>query len=126
MEVSQLKTDMDRQFVEVAEHFKDVRKQFEWVDLRFKEVDQRFERIDRRFEEMIALILSEGDRTRRHFDVVVEQLTSERNLSIDKATAVDERVGRLTAANAADHVEFGARLDNHEQRLTDLEPKSKP
>jgi len=110
MEVSQLKEDMDRRF--------------ERVDQRFELVDQRFERVDRRFEEVIALILSEGERTRRHFDVVAEQLMSERNLAIDKATAVDERVGRLTATNAADHVT--ASLADHERRLTDVERHDKP
>lgn len=93
------------------------------MDERFGDVDQRFARVDDRFQELIDLILSEGEKTRRHFDVVAEQMKSERNLAIDKAVAVDERTGRLTASNAADHVEFSARLDDHEARLTDLELK---
>jgi hypothetical protein len=135
MDVSELKGDMDRQFEGVA---------------------RQFEAVDRRFEEMLALIstereetrrfiLEEGERTRRymleesestrgymleesestrrHFDIVVEQVKSERNLALDKAIAADERTGRLTATNAADHVSFGSRLDDHELRLTRFERK---
>lgn len=126
MEVRELKDDMDRQFEAVGKQFEAVGKRFEAVDKRFEAVDKRFEAVDRRFEEVIALIVSEGERTRRHFDVVAEQLISERNLAIDKTLAVDQRVGRLTASNASDHVEFRARLGDHEQRLTELEPKDKP
>jgi conjugal transfer/entry exclusion protein len=122
MDVSELKGDMDRQFEGVA---------------------RQFETIDRRFEEMLALIasqkdetrrfiLEEGERTRRymleesestrrHFDIVVEQVKSERNLALDKAIVTDDRAGRLTATNAADHVGFSSRLDDHELRLTRLE-----
>jgi len=146
------------------------------MDRQFEGVARRFETIDRRFEEMLALIasqkdetrrfiLEEGERTRRdmleesestrrymleesestrrymleesdgtrrymleesestrrHFDIVVEQVKSERNLGLDKAIAADERTGRLTATNAADHVGFSSRLDDHELRLTRLE-----
>ena len=109
MDLTELKADMDERFGD--------------VDQRFAQVDQRFARVDDRFQELIDLILSEGERTRRHFDVVAEQMKSERNFAIDKAVAVDERTGRLTASNAADHVEFSARLDDHEARLAELEQK---
>ncbi len=66
-------------------------------------------------------MLEESESTRRHFDIVVEQVKSERNLALDKAIAADERTGRLTATNAADHVGFASRLDDHELRLTRLE-----
>lgn len=68
-------------------------------------------------------MLEESESTRRHFDIAVEQVKSERNLAIDKAVAADERTGRLTATNAADHIAFGSRLDDHEIRLTRLERK---
>lgn len=121
MEVRELKDDMDRRFDAVDRRFEAVDRRFEAVDQRFEDVDRRFEAVDRRFDELVALIVTEGERTRRHFDVVAEQLISERNLAADKATAVDQRVGRLTASNAADHVDFSARLADHERRLADLE-----
>ncbi len=116
MDVSELKGDMDRQFEGVARQFESVARQFEAVD-------RRFEAVDRRFEEVLALIASESEKTRRHFDIVVEQVKSERNLALDKTIAADERTGRLTAANAADHVGFQASLDDHEVRLSRLERK---
>src|SRR3954453_9923485 len=82
-------------------------------------VDERFEAIERRFEEMLALIFSEsektrlavledGERTRRHFDVVVNQRSPSEALALGKAIAADERAGRLTATHVADHVECSA------------------
>lgn len=148
MELDDLRGDMTRQFEAVGRQFEQIGQRFEAVDRRFEAVDQRFEAVDqrfdavdrrfdavdRRFEEVLSVIRSlfdqthrfvveEGERTRRYFDVVVEQIKSERNLAIDKAMAVDERTGRLTASNAADHVEFSVRLDAHEIRLTRLEQK---
>ena len=120
MDLQDLKGDMDRRF--------------EAVDERLETIDRRFDAVDRRFEEMLAFIISESEktrqsvveeseRTRRHFDVVVEQVKTERNLALDKAIAADERVGRLTATNAEDHVDFAARLDDHDVRLARLERK---
>jgi hypothetical protein len=87
------------------------------------DMDRQFEAVRRSFEETRAFITTEGEKTRRHFDMVVEQIKSERNLALDKAIAADERTGRMTATNAADHVGFQARLDDHELRLTRLERK---
>ena len=133
MDVSELKGDMDRQFEGVA-------RQFETIDRRFEEM---FALIASQKDETRRFILEEGEKTRRnmleesestrrymleesestrrHFDIVVEQVKSERNLGLDKAIAADERTGRLTATNAADHVGFSSRLDDHELRLTRLE-----
>lgn len=148
MDLSELKGDMDRafeaadqrfevvdqRFEAIDRRFEAIDRRFEAIDRRFDVVDQRFDAVDRRFDETFAFIVSEGEktrryvleeseRTRRYFDVVVEQVTSERTLTLDKAIAADERVGRLTATNAADHVDFGSRLDDHERRLTRLERK---
>jgi len=111
VELSELKTEMEQRFEQVDRRF----------DESMRLVSLEFDKTRLRFENVIALIFSEGERTRRHFDIVAEGMKSERNLAIDKALAVDERTGRLTAANAADHVEFSSRLDDHEHRLADLE-----
>jgi hypothetical protein len=39
------------------------------MDERFGYVDQRFARVDDRFQELIDLILSEGEKTRRRFEI---------------------------------------------------------
>ena len=79
-------------------------------------VDERFRQVDERFDELRDLILDEGRTTRRHFDIVAEQMKSERNLAIDQSLATDERLTRLTATNAADHVSFDTRLTELEKR----------
>ena len=77
-QVSTLKTDVDEQFEQVAR--------------RFEQVDQRFDQIDQRFERTERLILSEAENTRRHFDVVAEQMKAERNLVLDLALANAEKI----------------------------------
>ena len=46
---------------------------------------QRAKRLDDTVdEELRQLIKAEGEATRRHFDVVAEKMTSERNLALDQ------------------------------------------
>jgi hypothetical protein len=87
-------------------------------DLR-TDVDKRFGRVDREFEELRQLIKSEGETTRRHFDVVAEKMVSERNLALDRSMATAQQLAGLTATNAGDHVSFERRLTDHE--LDELE-----
>jgi tetrahydromethanopterin S-methyltransferase subunit G len=107
----------------VDERFSQVDQRFSQVDERFAQVDERFEQIDRRFEHVLSEIAAEAERTRRHFDVVAEKLIAERNLALDRSIATAEQVARLAASNAADHIVFERRLDDHETRLTDLESR---
>ncbi len=86
------------------------------VDRRFEQVDRRFEQVDQRFEAVLKEIAAEGQKTRRHFDVVAEQMKSERNLAIDRSIATSEQLARLTATNASDHVSFDSRLTELEKR----------
>ena len=57
-------------------------------------IDEKLDRlstsVDERFDELRNLIVDEGRTTRRHFEIVAEQMKSERNL------ATDERLTRLT------------------------------
>ena len=47
------------------------------------EVDGRFEQADRLLAELKELIAADGEKTRRHIDIVVEQMIAEwRTLSI--------------------------------------------
>ncbi len=103
--------------------FEHVRSQFEQVQRQFEQVDRRFEQVDRQFEEIRQRISHEGERTRRHFDIVAEQMKAERNLSIDRVMGTDQRLLGLAASNAVDHVGFVNRLDDHEQRLQRIEKK---
>ena len=149
MRVSELKTEMDSLFAAVNERFEQVNEQFEQVDKRFEQVDRRFEQVDRRFEqvdrrfeqvdqqferidqrfervdrtleELRVLMKSEGEATRRHFDVVAEKMVSERNLALDRSMATAQQLVSLTASNATDHVRFERQLDDHDRRLEKIE-----
>lgn len=87
---------------------------FKKVDAQFKNVDDRFKKVDDEFvavrTEMQAIradlkaeIRSEGETTRRHFDMIVEQFKEYVKVLADG-----------TARNTA-------RLDDHDRRLTALE-----
>ena len=86
MKVSELKTEMDRKFAAV-----DMR--FERVEERFEQVDKRCEQVDGALQELRLLIKSEGEVTRRHFDVVVEKIVSERNLALDRSVLTKRYLG---------------------------------
>jgi predicted transcriptional regulator len=118
--------------MEIEDLRREVSAQFEQVDQRFEQMEQRFEQVDRRFDrmdgqfaelkaELLQSIADEGARTRRHFETVAEQMRSERNHALDQSAAAIEQVGRVRASNAADHLEFERRLDDHDARLTRLE-----
>ncbi len=95
------------------------------MDGRFEQVDQRFDQLERRFaaesERIRQHVEAEGEKTRRYFDVVAEQMKAERNLSLDQSKAASDGVARLSASNAAEHSAFAQRLDDHERRLRQLE-----
>jgi uncharacterized protein (DUF3084 family) len=127
-QVDQRFEQIDRRFEQIDERFEQIDRRFEQIDQRFEQIDQRFEQIDQRFEQIDQrfdgiqqLILSESEKTRRHFDVAVEQIKSERNLSIDKSIATEEHLTQFRVSNAADHIIFEKRLDDHEHRLKLLE-----
>src|SRR5438552_13827663 len=112
MRVSELKTEMDGQFVELRAD----------MDGRFVELktdmDGRFVEfktdMDARFAEVQEQIATEGEATRRYFDVVVEQFRSEVRLLYDKVTAIDETMNRYMGSNQQEHATYQRALDDHE------------
>jgi hypothetical protein len=96
---------------------------FQQFDQRFEQVDQRFEQVDQQFIELRALIAAEGEKTRRHFDISVEQMKAERNLALDLSKATGERLLRISASNLVEHAGFEAQLADHEKRLAKLEDR---
>jgi hypothetical protein len=65
---------------ELKKRFDGIDARFEVVDERFDAVDERFNGVDARFAELRDLIVHEGQRTRKHFDVVIV-LTEVRGLA---------------------------------------------
>jgi len=110
MKVSELKTEMDAAFKQVDERF-------EQVDERFEQVDRRFDSIETRLDVMDRRITDEARTTRRHFDVVAEDLKSQMKV-VAEASAQSER--RL-ATSSSENVTLLSALSDHELRLRVLE-----
>lgn len=119
--LSTFQRDVERQFAQVGEQFTRVDDRFKQVDEQFRRVDERFTLVDQRFDRMEALIRSEGEKTRRHFDVVAEQMKAERNLVLDLGVASAAKVARLCAANTIERELVEKTLADHEVRLRQLE-----
>jgi tetrahydromethanopterin S-methyltransferase subunit G len=100
---------------------KEVGELFELVDKRFEQVDKRFEQVDKRFESIEKQIAAEGEATRRHFDIVAEQMKAERNLALDQSIATSKQLVAFRVTHAAEHAALEKRLDNHERRLDNHE-----
>jgi chromosome segregation ATPase len=58
------------------------------IDAKLATHDARFDQIDKRFTELHHLILQEGERTRKHFDVVAENLKSQTMLIAEGHSAL--------------------------------------
>jgi hypothetical protein len=108
MRVSELKLQMDAKFAAVEERFESLHR------LIADEAEATRRHVDARVRE-------EGEATRRHFDGVAEKLVAERKLVLDQSIATSQQLVALTASNAADHVVFERRFENHDSRLDKLE-----
>jgi hypothetical protein len=113
--LSALKTGVEEQFKQVDQQFKRVDEQFKQVDRQFKQMRELFELQDER-------IRAEGEKTRRHVDILWEQMKAERNLVLDLGLASRDEVATLQASNADEHSVFEKTLADHKARLTRLEP----
>ena len=59
--------------------------------------------------------------TRRHFDVMAEDVRSDLNKVIDKVNATNDKVDRLIIRNAIEHAAFVDAIADHEVRQRVLE-----
>jgi len=122
MELSDLAAEMNVRFEQVDERFKQIDDRFKQVDQRFVElktdIEGRFAHVSNELRQHIA---AEGEKTRRHFDIAVEQMKSERNLVLDLTKATDQGLVRMSASNSVEHAGFEAQLQDHEVRLRKLE-----
>ena len=121
MKVAELKAEMDVLFGQVNQRFEQVDKRFEQVDRRFEGVDQKLADLSAQIvtqaEQFRQFVTDEGEKTRRHFDVVVEQMRAERNLVLDQSNAAMLQIGLIKSSS----IECERRLDDHEGRITKLE-----
>ena len=99
-EYRDLKSSMDGRFTKVDERFATIDNRFAQIDQRFDEVDRRFVQLEASLREEIRTTAAE---TRRHFDVVAEDLKA-------SIRSIAEGYGHHAAV-----------LDDHESRLRRLE-----
>jgi bisphosphoglycerate-independent phosphoglycerate mutase (AlkP superfamily) len=102
-EMHQLSGEMKAQFAEVSE--------------RFAEVDRRFEQVDQRFEHVDREIARQAEATRRHFDIIAEQIKSDYTLL---ATGIADLARRFDESRS-ERQTVTRILDVHELRLKTLE-----
>jgi hypothetical protein len=89
----------------------------------FKEVREQFKHVDEQFKDVHERIRAESEESRRHFEMLVEQMKAERNLVLDGSLANTAELGQLRQSHLADHTLFEQTLADHEERLTQLEKK---
>ena len=68
-----------------------------YLDRRFEAVDRRFVEMDRRLEELRTEMRAGDVETRRHFDVIAEDLKSRIQLVAEGVLLVDEKLERFRA-----------------------------
>lgn len=121
MKVSELKTDMDSRFSELKTDIDARFSEFKTeMDARFGKVDDRLEGIETRLDSMDDRIGDEAKNTRRHFDVVAEDLKSQMKAAADAST----QHARHLASISSENVTLLSALSDHELRLRVLERAS--
>jgi len=112
---------VDERFNAVDEQFAEFRERFAAVDQRFEAVDRRFDGIDQRVDSLERRVTIEGETSRRHMDVIAEELKGLLCLSLDRQMATVQQITGLAAAHAANHVVYTVAIQDHETRLRILE-----
>jgi len=98
-------------------------RRFEAVDGRFEAVDRRFVEMDRRFEELRAEMRAGHAETRRHFDVMAEDLKSRIQLVAEGVLLVDEKLERFRAEVHERFEAVDRRFEAVDQRFLRLETR---
>ena len=118
MKISELKVQMDARFAEVDARFAALETRFDAFEARFDAFEARIE--DRFAEQRVwtdARIAAEGDRTRRHFDVVAESLRGDSAVVAQGVAAL----GKRASAIESERIPLVSTLSDHELRLRVLE-----
>jgi hypothetical protein len=84
-------------------------------------VRQRFEEVDQRFTRMEQRIADEGTATRRHFDIVADEMRGYVKMSLEQSSAVAAQLAAFVAQNAAEHEGFVRLLDDLDHRVKSIE-----
>jgi hypothetical protein len=96
------------------------------MDARFEQVDARFEQVDARFEGLERAFATEHETTRRHMDVLMEQVRADYRLTHEKMDAILAQLAASIASNTAEHAGFVAWRADRAVRLESLECPTRP
>lgn len=128
MKGSELKAEMDSRFDRVDARFQQVDARFDRVDARLDNIDARldqmdvrFEGIDARLDSMDGRITEEAVTTRRHFDVVAEELKSQISALAESIATSNARAEQRLRPVESERVTLLSALRDHELRLRVLE-----
>ena len=109
--------NVDTTLQRIDARFEQIDARFEQIDARFDRIDERFEGVDRRLDGLDKRITDEAIVTRRHFDVVAEDLKSQLRAAAERSELHAQRVATISSEN----VTLLSALSDHELRLRVLE-----
>lgn len=113
--------EVDHRFAQIDGRLAKVDARFATIDERFTKVDEQFAEVRSQFEAMDRRITSEGADTRRHFDVVAEQMKADIAMLAGAVVAATSSLERYIAEDRNERATVTGVLHNHEIRLTALE-----
>lgn len=116
MKVTELKSAMDAGFAEIDQRFEKADERFRTIDEQFADVRAQLEAMDRR-------ITLEATATRRHFDVVAEDLKSDIRLLAGAVAAISTTLEHHITVSLSGRRTMSGALDDHEVRITVLEQR---
>ena len=111
---------MDARFDQVDAQFTQVAR-LDQVDARFAQVDERLAHVDARLASVETRIDATAVETRRHFDVVAEQLRSDIALFASGGAVTKSRLDHSLVENESTQKTLFGALDDHERRLRILQ-----
>ena len=82
--------------------------------------------LDTKMSDLLAVVKEQAEQTRRHFDVVAEEMRSEFKVVAERTMATNQKVDRLIAQNAIEHAAFVEAIADHEVRQRVIENMHEP
>ncbi|SRR6266542_201046 len=111
--------------MKIADLKRDIDERFEQVNERFEQVNVRFESVDARFDRLETAVVTGLETTRRHMDVLIEQLRADARLWLEGFDLRQQQIDALLSSNTHEHAAFVEMLRDHEVRIKTLERPSR-
>src|SRR6266542_5081801 len=88
--------------MKIADLKRDIDERFEQVNERFEQVNVRFESVDARFDRLETAVVTGLETTRRHMDVLIEQLRADARLWLEGFDLRQQQDARAALPRAED------------------------